>query len=134
MKVCFDSARAYNFLGFQRKHTRTFSLDRLKFVLQVIQMIKLCLCVFPLSVFCFRTRTYKSKKFWNQNILSILQISIDLEKLFVCVFSEILRSCTRERNQNKFSILSGLKENAVQLVCGGILAHTLIQNGTLLYM
>ncbi len=33
---------------------------------------KLCLCVFPLSVFCFRTRAYKSKKNWNQNILSIL--------------------------------------------------------------
>ncbi len=32
---------------------------------------KLCLCVFPLSVFCFRTRAYKSKKIWNQNILSI---------------------------------------------------------------
>ncbi len=32
MKVCFDSARAYNCLGFQEKHTQTFSLNSLKFV------------------------------------------------------------------------------------------------------
>ncbi len=32
LKVCFDSACAYNFIGFQRKHTQTFSLNRLKFV------------------------------------------------------------------------------------------------------
>ena len=36
------------------------------------------------------------------------QILIGLEKMFVCVFSEILRSCTRKRNQNKLSNLSGL--------------------------
>ena len=33
---------------------------------------------------------------------------MDLEKMFVGVFPEILNTCTCKRNQNKLSILSGL--------------------------
>ncbi len=35
-------------------------------------------------------------------------ISMDLEKIFVCVFPEILSTCMCGRNQNKLSILRGL--------------------------
>ncbi len=35
-------------------------------------------------------------------------ISLEFWEMFVCVFAEILRICTRERNQNRLSILSGL--------------------------
>ena len=37
------------------------------------------------------------------------RISLEFGKMFVCVFAEIPRICTRERNQNRLSILSGLK-------------------------
>ncbi len=36
--------------------------------------------------------------------------SHEFRKMFVCVFAEILRICTCERNQNRLSILSGLTD------------------------
>ena len=51
---------------------------------------------------------------FNENFIFTVksaQISMDLEKVFVCVFPKILGTCTCERNQNKLSILSGLMQN-----------------------
>ena len=59
-------------------------------------------------------RLFMCKQFsWSFNFhqnsmftVKYAQISMDLEKMFVCVFPEILSSCMRERNQN--ILLSGL--------------------------
>ncbi len=41
-------------------------------------------------------------------------ISLEFGEMFVCVFAKIPRICTRKRNQNRLSILSGLTEYGKQ--------------------
>ncbi len=58
----------------------------------------------------FQTKISTKMFIFTINFPILGWISLEFGKMFVCVFAEILGICTRERNQNRLSILRGLNQ------------------------